>query len=916
MKTYYKLALILSFIYLQNLSFVSAQISCEFPPNTLWDRTLGGLWDDEPQSILRTPDGGFLIGGRSSSQATADKSEASRGSYDYWIIKIDEHGQKEWDKTYGGTAGDHLTCMLLLPDGGYLLGGYSFSPTSYEKSEFRRGQADYWVIRTDDEGNLLWDRTYGGYGLERLNTMVLLSDGNILLGGNSDSGTQYEHSHFNRGNDDWWLVKINIFGNKLWDKAYGGTAYDNLEKIIPLSDGGFMLGGISASGKQYEKSSQGYGFSDYWILRTDSFGNKLWDRTFGTEQPDEFKDIIELPDGGFLLGGNTHAGISGVKTEPGRGIKDQWLIRTDFNGNLLWDKTIGGNKNDGVEKILLLEDGNYLIAGESDSNISGEKSQGNRGRIDYWLVKINPQAKILWDKVYGGHDDDRLQDAIEIESGEYIFTGRSISRNVVDKTEDRKGGPDFWTIRVTENLPLTLKAYLVNAETDEIIQEIKADDQIMLSPEEDELSIIVEAESGDIGSMQIILDGAYQQQKGESIPPYTLFGKTNNNTNILGVYLPDGGYELLATPYCKNGLGGEAGEALNLNFSITRPGPSPVTQFVLVDADTEQDIQVLQEGDVIDIDAIGNDRFSIRAEIGGRKIGSVLMELSSDALNHTQTENLPPYALFGGEPATNYYGQRFPLGDYTIKATPYLGRHLTDEAGLALEINFKVDDLGYLDDLNITKLILVDAGTNQDIRELSENDRFERTQDALSMRAEAGTLARCVKFEMFRASDRKLLLRRYENIEPYSLKGDDPRGDYREYFFSYDAYILEVTPYSESFGRGLEGVTKVYHFGVTEVYHFDISNPAITPNQNLNDRQMELYPNPTSSSNIRLTIQDSDCESTRGKYIIYNNQGFVKLEGDFQDGDNSLNISGLDSGLYIIQVQTPCGVYQSTLMKN
>ena len=162
-------------------------------------------------------------------------------------LRIDAQGNKLWDKTYGGTSGDVLYSMVAAPDGGFLLGGYSASDAGFEKSEDERGRRDYWVARIDAQGNKLWDKTYGGTGIDEFTSIVATPDGGFLLGGWSFSDAGFEKSEDARGNTDYWVARIDAQGAKLWDKTYGGTSNDLLHSIVAAADGGFLLGGYSES---------------------------------------------------------------------------------------------------------------------------------------------------------------------------------------------------------------------------------------------------------------------------------------------------------------------------------------------------------------------------------------------------------------------------------------------------------------------------------------------------------------------------------------------------------------------------------------------------------------------------------------------------------------------------------------------
>ncbi len=390
---------------LPSTDLLKAQV---MPPVKQWDKTYGGSLNDIPYSLVATSDGGYLLGGSSQSGLTGDKSEDSRGDLDYWVVKLDAKGSKQWDKTLGGGSVDWLTSIVATPDGGYLLGGWSDSGISGEKSDTSRG-GDYWVVKIDSRGNKQWDKTYGGSSYDALYTMTPTSDGGYLLGGYSDSGISGEKSEDRRGADayarDYWIVNIDGVGNKLWDKTFGGSEWDHVTAMVTTSNGGYLLGGVSGNDNLEEGGISGYdntgdktqesrGGNDYWVVKIDGKGNKEWDKTLGGNYRDELRSLVATSDGGYLLGGLSYSDISGEKTEAPRGstdYSDYWLVKIDSTGNKLWDKIYGGDKWDELSSLVATSDGGYLLGGWSNSDISGEKSDTSRGGPDYWLVKLGPE---------------------------------------------------------------------------------------------------------------------------------------------------------------------------------------------------------------------------------------------------------------------------------------------------------------------------------------------------------------------------------------------------------------------------------------------------------------------------------------------------------------------------------------------
>lgn len=418
----------------------------------LWDKTFGGDAEDVLMNMVMNPDGSVTAGGYSYSGISADKSESSRGSVDYWITKIDGNGIKLWDKTYGGSSLDFFNEIIVSSEGGYLLGGTSFSNISSEKSESNRGFGDYWIVKVNENGTRLWDKTYGGSADEYLNFILQnKSDGSYLLAGKSDSGISGEKTQSAKGGGDYWIVKINSVGVKLWDKSFGGAELDELTSIVPLSDGGYLLAGFSASSSSVDKSSSSRGTIDYWIIKIDAFGNRIWDRTFGGSGVDKLYTTQLTSDGKILLVGSSNSGREYEKSEASKGGLDYWIIKINSTGDKEWDKTFGGNGDDEANSVFQNSDGSFIIGGYSKSEKSGNRTDDSRGNqeADYWILKIDANGNKIWDKAFGGSGKDELLTMVGNSANNSLFLGGYSKSSVSgEKSQASKGNTDYWLLKI------------------------------------------------------------------------------------------------------------------------------------------------------------------------------------------------------------------------------------------------------------------------------------------------------------------------------------------------------------------------------------------------------------------------------------------------------------------------------------
>ena len=244
---------------------------------------------------------------------------------------------------------DYAASVVQTVDDGYAIAGIkdSFNDGGYSLAVYRDliilGNADAWLIKTDSSGNELWNKTYGGLNDDGAFSIVQTLDGGYALAGNTYS--------FSAGNNtDIWLIKTDSSGNELWNKTFGGPKDDFGYFVIQTSDGGYALAGIT--------NSSGAGYEDVWLIKTDSYGNKLWDKTYGGAQNDEAYFVIQTKDDGYALAGSTYAGDAG--------LWDAWLVKTDSSGNTLWNQTYGGTGDDQFISMTMSSDGGFVLSGSTN----------------------------------------------------------------------------------------------------------------------------------------------------------------------------------------------------------------------------------------------------------------------------------------------------------------------------------------------------------------------------------------------------------------------------------------------------------------------------------------------------------------------------------------------------------------------
>ncbi|MEO8086667.1 MAG: T9SS type A sorting domain-containing protein [Bacteroidota bacterium] len=417
-----------------------------------WDKRFGGRQTDFLNDFSQTTDGGFILGGFSLSGLNGDKSQPSRGGNDYWVVKTDMNGIKQWDKRFGGSLSDYLTSVQQTRDGGYILGGNSLSGSNGDKSQPGRGLNDYWIVKLDSTGVKEWDKRFGGTDEEFFTRVIQTTDGGFLAAGVSRSDSSGDKSQPTNGNYDFWIVKTDSIGNKIWDVDLGGIDDDQLATIQLTKDGGYILGGSSNSGIGGDKTQPVRGNYDYWILKIDSMGVKQWDRDFGGIDMDKLESLQERSDYGYILGGFSLSGISGDKTTASWGSNDYWLIKIDSTGNMLWDKDFGSSGiDDEAGSMIETRDGGYLICGESQSPIGGDKSESNLGVSQAWIVKTDSSGTTEWEKTILTNPEHKLAPyIIQTRNGCFAIAHASWSGIAGYKTQEdwdtTHSSPDYWLI--------------------------------------------------------------------------------------------------------------------------------------------------------------------------------------------------------------------------------------------------------------------------------------------------------------------------------------------------------------------------------------------------------------------------------------------------------------------------------------
>jgi triacylglycerol esterase/lipase EstA (alpha/beta hydrolase family) len=345
--------------------------------NLIWQRALGGTGTDEGYSVMETTDGGFVMTGTTNSN-DGDVS-GNHGDYDAWVVKVNSTGSLQWQRALGGTGFERLQSVRQTSDGGYILTG---NTASFDGDVVGNdGGNDLWVVKLNNAGSLVWQKTFGGTGSEQAFSVMQTNDGGYVVAGFTTSNDG-DVTGFHGGGTDLWVIKLNGSGALVWQKALGGSGSDEGARIQQTSDGGYIVVGTTTSNNG--DASGNHGGKDIWVVKLNATGSLVWQKELGSTTDDLGSWIQETNDGSFILVGRVSANdgdVSGAHM-----FLECWVAKVSSAGSLLWQRALGGNNNDGGQYVEQATDGGYAVLGYTAS--SGGDVSGNHGGWDAWAVKL------------------------------------------------------------------------------------------------------------------------------------------------------------------------------------------------------------------------------------------------------------------------------------------------------------------------------------------------------------------------------------------------------------------------------------------------------------------------------------------------------------------------------------------------
>jgi uncharacterized delta-60 repeat protein len=404
---------------------------------TTWQKMYGGIDFDYAYSIQETADGGYIVCGYSSS--TDIPGVTNNGGTDSYIIKLNSDGSLAWQKMYGGSGDDYAYSIQETADGGYIVCGQSSSTDIPDVTN--NGGSDIYIIKLNSEGLLDWQDMYGGSGDDSANSIQETADGGYIVCG--DSGSTNIPGVTNNGFGDSYIIKLNSDGSLDWQKMYGGGFYDSAYSIQETADGGYIVCGNSGSTNIPGVTNNGW--YDSYIIKLNSDGSLDWQKMYGGSSRDYAWSIQETADGGYIVGGYSYS--TDIPDVTNNGELDSYIIKLNSDGSLAWQKMYGGSGGDVALSIQETADGGYIVCGYSSStDIPGVT---NNGGFDYYIIKLNSDGSLAWQKMYGGSNYDLAYSIQETTDGGYIVCGESRSADIPDVTNN--GLIDSYILKLNSN---------------------------------------------------------------------------------------------------------------------------------------------------------------------------------------------------------------------------------------------------------------------------------------------------------------------------------------------------------------------------------------------------------------------------------------------------------------------------------
>ena len=415
-------------------SIALGSASSQQGPAIEWQKCLGGSNADRAEALHQTPDGGYLLAGYTNS--SDGDVVGLHGSTDFWVVRMDATGDVLWQAPFGGTLAEQLFDMQLTDDGGCVLAGSTSSNDG--DVTVHQGMGDAWVVKLDASGALQWQRTYGGSQYDWAGSILPLGeDGYIFTGATLSSDGDVND---NNGTSDLWVVRLDATGTVLWEETYGGTLAEWGRCIRRCADGGFILAGNTLSDDLDVFGH--HGDDDAWVLKLDADGALQWSVALGGMNEEWALAVETNPLGGYMVVGYTESNDGDVSGN--HGGPDAWAVQLSDTGSVQWQRALGGSAQDWSTSNPLLSSSGPLIASHTSSN-DGDVT-GNLGLYDFWLTQLDASGGLVWQQTLGGSATEIPRALVATTDGGVALAGWTLSND--GDVSGNHGSEDAWVVKL------------------------------------------------------------------------------------------------------------------------------------------------------------------------------------------------------------------------------------------------------------------------------------------------------------------------------------------------------------------------------------------------------------------------------------------------------------------------------------
>ena len=395
-------------------------LSVSYSQQIEWKKCFGGSNEEMAFSIINSNDNGFIIAGNSKSN-DGDVS-SNNGSSDFWVIKINLDGDIIWENNYGISNYERAYAITQAHDGGYIMAGYR------NMIDGQPTNSDFLVVRIDEDGNLMWEESYGGTDFDNARHIIKTNDNGYIVAGISTLSDNFYQKSVR-------VIKINDSGNIVWEKTFFETNCMNFGSSILTPDNGILFIADDCESD-----------SDYIIVKLDANGNMEWQKVYGGSLADKPAAIKHCEEGGYVIVGSS-ASQDGDVTNNHGGF-DYWVIKIDDNGNLLSSKCFGGSETDQAYDVIQNDSNEFIVVGASLSQ-DGDVTN-NTDKKDYWIINIDSDNEIKWEKCIGDSSgEDIARSVVKASNNNYLLTGYTDS--YAGEVSGNHGDYDFWVIKISDN---------------------------------------------------------------------------------------------------------------------------------------------------------------------------------------------------------------------------------------------------------------------------------------------------------------------------------------------------------------------------------------------------------------------------------------------------------------------------------